>query len=242
MDELEHTPGSQYRGAPQAVGEVLGPIRLELRERGGVPGLGPGAEHRGGLGQRVSVRSQRGDAGHHARRDALGRHAIDVACSDLHEGLAGLPQPDDDLLDQERVAARRLVTRPAELVARALPQPLPHQTGDRGLAQQSGLDPARAVLESKLGKGIDADPGLARARRDRERQGHAIATTGQEGEKAQRRPIGPMGVVDDEQHRRALTQVPAQPVERVEQREVRVARGRSGSGRQRHLREPRVPG
>ena len=172
-----------------------------------------------------AVRSQRGDPGHDARRDALGRHAVDVAHRDLHEGLAGLAQPDDDLLDQKRVAARRLVTRPAELVARALPQPLPHQTGDRGLAQQAGLDPPHAVLESKLGEGIDADSGLARARRDRERQGHAIATTSQEREKPQRRRVGPMGVVDDEQHRRPLAQVPAQPVEGVEQREVRVARG-----------------
>ena len=88
MDELEHARRSQDPGAPQAVGEVLGSIRLELRERGGVPGLGPGPEYRGGLGQRVRVRSQRGDPGHDARRDALGRHAVDVAYSDLHEGLA----------------------------------------------------------------------------------------------------------------------------------------------------------
>ena len=40
MDELEHAPGSEDPGAPQTVGETLGSIRLELRESGGMPGLG----------------------------------------------------------------------------------------------------------------------------------------------------------------------------------------------------------
>ncbi len=150
----------------------------------------------------------------------------------------------DELVEQERVAAAGAVAGGGEGRVGLLPAALADERGGGRLAQRRRPHEERLATVAQLlqrrrvgGRGV----GLRRAGGDDQRQRQPVEPGGEEAGEAQRRRVGPVGVVEQQHERPLGGEVGDQPVERVEHRERRVGRGlrrwapprprRSGRGR-----------
>ncbi len=134
---------------------------------------------------------------------------------DLH---AGLDQVADDLLDEERVALGLFVQGTRERPCRHLPRPQPHELGSLGVVQsldvQLGGEPVAAELGQRVRERVAA---LGRAVRAQDQQTRGVRRPRQVPQQQQRRPVGPLQVVEHEQHRGRTRQVRQQPDDGLEQ-------------------------
>ena len=182
----------------------------QSRELGGNVERDAVPQHRRGPGQRRRLRAQprqrRRDGARHRRRGDLG----DALGARGREGDAVGAQRPHQLPEQERVAARGVVAGAREGV---VDWPvLPQQSPDAVEPERRRLDPRRRrvladLRERTLLRGAGSDQ-----QRDRER----LHPPGDVREEAQRGLVGPVRVVDHEQHRCLLGKVGDQPVEAVE--------------------------
>jgi hypothetical protein len=139
------------------------------------------------------------------------------------------------LVEQERVAAGRDVACAPELLSDRAVQSRRRQRVCRRRAQGARLDHRRMRLQPQLAQQRGLGARLAGAQREHERDWHALQPAGEVQQKAQRRAVGPVNVVDCQQQRRALGEVRHQPVQPV-QDAVRCIRA---LGRRRRRREDR---
>ena len=173
-------------------------------ERDAVP------QHRRRPGQRRRLRAQprqrRRDGARHRGRGDLG----DALGARGREGDAVGTQRPYQLPEQERVAARGVVARARE---RLVDGPvLPQQSPDAVEPERRRLDPRRGrVLADRRECTL-----LRGAGRDQQRDRERLHAPGDVREEAQRGLVGPVRVVDHEQHRCLLGKVGDQPVEAVE--------------------------
>jgi hypothetical protein len=125
-----------------------------------------------------------------------------------------LAQGGDELAQQERVAARRIPAGARERVAdRAAGRRGQHALhpghGQRGGQDALDVGVGRKDIEDRVGAGRRPGP-------DQERDGERADAAGEVGHEPQRRLVGPLRVVDDEDERAVRRRVDDEPVEAVE--------------------------
>ena len=228
MREGQPVAGREQPGGDERVGGGRGALRGHPGERGRVPRLGgledcERARQRRGLARqarkprghpaRDGPRPERGDA---LRPRRVGRYAL------LRAGRR-------ELLDEEWRPAGGLHRGGSERRCRDGAEPLGQDPGHRRLAERTRADDGGAGVALEDAEHGVALAGLARSQGEHEREGELVQARAQEGEEAQRRGVGPVGVVDEQQQRALRGQVRAEPVEAVEHGEARVRSGRRGT-------------
>ena len=225
----ERVDEAQRRFRPQD----LGP-----RERaGGVgharlvePGQGGDGGQRGALGQ-DGDRAGDGDRVRRQPREPDDHRARDRARADLehHAGVRGVGphavglERGQQLAQIERVAARRRVAGSAKGLLGLRPEPLAHERAHGVGAQRDGADRDRGRVVGDLAQQRHVGPGLVRAHGGGHEDRLVLEPARKVGEKAQRRPVAPVQVVDRQQQRPLGGQVERDPVQAVQRREGHVA-------------------
>jgi hypothetical protein len=128
----------------------------------------------------------------------------------------------DQLAQEQRIAARGAVAGAAELVVR-LAERSAHEVGRRLLAQRPQAQRQPRTALGELTPERARRFGIGNAARHGQQDRDAFQASGHVAEEAQRRRIGPVGVVDGEHQRAAVGEVRGQPVEAVERPEGRVS-------------------
>ena len=152
--------------------------------------------------------------------DALGQsEPLELGRARAAHVDAGLDQVADDLLDEERVSLGLLVQRVCERARRGLTRSSAHELGRLGLAQspdvELGGEPVAAKLAERVRERVA--PPLGRAVCGEDQQPSRVRRPRQVAQQQQRRPVGPLDVVEHEQHRRRAGQLGQEPDDRLEQ-------------------------
>jgi hypothetical protein len=216
-------------GQDLAAHERLGRRRrapgVDPGDRGGEVHVGVGVEHRDRARQHRRLLWQPRQAQQHIARDGARPQLTDTtrargARLDIPAG-----QRPDELRQQERVAAGRLVASAAEHGVRRRTERGADDARARGFGQRLG--------HHRLG-GLGAygfqelcrSTGLTATHRDDNRHRDALEPACQVDQPSQRSRVRPLRVVDAQQQRRARREVRRQPVQTVLRRERRVLAGR----------------
>jgi len=232
VDELQRVPVAQDRHRGQGVRGLRGDLAVELGKRRGVAQLGALAEHRDGTRELVGGATHPPQTGGRRARDRLRRDLLDAACGRvLGDDAVGLEDP-QQLLQQERVAARRDVTGTRKLLRARTGKLLFDEHHRRRLAEK-----ARAQHGADKRGLRDRGQPLARTLTDTggvDDQDRELADAAREiRQERDRRIVGPMGVVDRDQQRLLDRQICRQPVQAVQDRAgIRAGTARRRGGRQ----------
>ena len=241
VDEAQRFPRFQHSDVGERVGERSGPGRCELGEQRGGDERRLLAEHRDGPGEGRRVRIQPADAHQHRGADAArGQSAHAVGIERVRRvGLE--PQLGEQLGQQERVAAADVVTGMAQLVIRGRIPRRPDQDRHRGLTEWPGPEHGRAGRQDERPQQGPVELGGGPGGHG-DQDGEPREPVGEVVEEAQRRLVGPVGVVDGQQHGLAFGQVRRQPVQAVQPGEVGFRRARFGTRAEQRRRQLRGPG
>ena len=145
-----------------------------------------------------------------------------LAADDADRGDALLSQRLDQRADQKRRATRRLPARRRELSLRLDTQAGGHQRSHPPGGERRHGDHLGRRVHRQRGQQLLALSRLGRPSPQQHRGGQLLQARQQKRQKAQRRTISQVGVIDH-QHQGALRrQVGAQPVQAVQDRERRV--------------------
>ena len=135
--------------------------------------------------------------------------------ADLHPGL---DQVADDLLDEERIALGLLVQGMGECTRGAHPGPHPDELGGLGLAEPPEVELGGEAVPAQLAERVrERVPALGRPVRADDQQARRVRGASEMAQQQQRRPVGPLEVVEHEQHRRRPRELDEQPHHRLEQ-------------------------
>jgi len=222
VDEAELRGRSQHVGAGQLVGGGARLRRRQPGERGGLRQRRVVAEHRDG------ARERRG-----AGRQPLqppGRRALDRRRPERGQPAGvGARRPQlrqlqlgDQLPREEGVALRRLPAGGAEGVV-GVRQRGPHERRGRLGAERQQLAPLHERMRGERRERVAA--ALPRTGRDDDQQRQVLAALRGVEERAHRGVVGGVGVVDGEHQRPLLGDVGGDPVEAVQERELRRTGG-----------------
>ena len=241
--------GAQDAGGGELGDRPRGLLPVEAGEMGDAVGAGVVAQHRDRDGERLDALGQAREPQRDRAGDRLGR---DLARPARARGVgrhALLGERADQLAQQQRVAAGRLVHGGGEL-RRDL------GAGELAGERAAGVGAEAARAQHLVGRGEQVgELGLERragAHREQDDHRQALDAAGEVPEPAERDRVGPLRVVDEQRQRLALGEVDGQPVERVQRGERRVlavraelrgaglaqqpARGARGPGEQRLAR------
>jgi hypothetical protein len=196
VHERDRRPADQDVGALQLGRRAVDGVVVQSRQPAGQRQRHPVAEDRRRLGQARGRRAEPGKARADHRRDGRGRDGAqrrDLAGDRLDTTHRQRPA---ELVQQQRVAARGVVCRPAERRIGAGAELLPEDDGARLRAE-------RARMEDHVGQ-----PGehrrMARPLGDGHEERRVIGPSGGAGEQAPRGDVGPLRVVAREEHRTLL--------------------------------------
>ena len=195
----------RVRGAARCVG-------LQARERCRDRGLNAVAEDHDRSGERVRFGRQPAQAGQRGAADRAGGLALDQR--GVGRGGGDVGQFAQELAEQERVAARdpRAGGNEGRLRVAA------DHPADGGLAEVVWLED----VEGRVGR-EDVEHRLARAGGHHQTRGEPVEALREVREPAQRRRVGPVEVVDEEQQRLFGGEVRGQPVQAVQGGRVALA-------------------
>jgi hypothetical protein len=234
MDELERAPVAHNACRGQHVRGLDGNGVVLLCERCGVAKLGAATKHRQGARQVIGCRPQPSQARERRQHDRRGRDLLDPRDARIvRDDVVALKRP-QQLMQQERVAARGHAAGVRELLRARPVKQLFDQQRDRGLsedrwaqhgAHQLGLGDRRQRAAGTLAdtRGVhNHDRKLRHARR-------------KVGDKTDRRGVRPLRVIDGDQQRLLNRQVRRQPIQPMQDR----ARFLPGSVTYRHRRQDR---
>ena len=223
MNEAERRLRAQDLGPDQLAGRrgrralVAAGQRRDRPERRALPEHRRRARDGAGVGRQPREPQQHGardraraDRAHHAGLPAPRLHAL---------GLERAEQ----LAQQQRVAAGRLVAGGAERRVGAGAEALAHELIDRGEAQRPRAQRERRGVAGDLAEQRRVGRRLAGAQRGGDERGDAVEPAGEVGEEAQRRAVAPVQVVDREQQRPLGGEVEREPEEPVQRGERRAA-------------------
>ena len=209
--------------AHEVVGRVRSGLLVEPGEvRGGRPVRGP-AEHRDGSGERDGRRAQ--------ARQAVADHVLHGAGADALHGLHGgrarrvdalLGERVEQLADEQRVPSGHAVAGVAEPVWRLWPEALAHQARDRRLAQRTRSQHGHRRIGGQLGQQRAVLAGLGVARGHDEQDAQFLDAPREVAGERHRAGVGPVQVVDHDDHRAAVGDVHEEPEQPVQQLELRV--------------------
>jgi len=243
VDEAQRPALLQDPGGGQLVGRAGGGTGIQAGQAGREPEVRL-AQHGRRRRQLPSGRGQAAEPLHDRLRDRARRQCRHPGRRCRGRLDARLGDRPDELLDQERDAARHLMAGRRESRLHIGPQPQPHQLGHRSLAQRHEHE--------NLGRRVGGNrrnqrravrgPGGPRRGNDRDRQ--FVQPPPQVVHKAQRGLVSPVHIVDAQQQRGAPRQVRAQPVQPVQDRERRVKQrpGRTLLGSRDAEQRRRMPG
>ena len=198
-----------------------GDVFPEPGDAGGERELGVVAEHGDRPRQLVRVRAERGEPVQDEPAHGRGPDVLDLARGGGRRRDPGRVDGVQQLAQEQRVAARRRVTRAAELLRRVGAQALPCQRDRRGLAERPRVQRdgggARGHLHPDRAGFVDRWT-------SREQHGdrQPLDALREEGQEAQRVLVHPVAVVDRHEQRRPVGEVDDQPVQAVERLEARV--------------------
>jgi hypothetical protein len=165
---------------------------------------------------------------HDRVRDRARREARDAGTGRRRRLDAFFGDGAEEFADQERNAAGHLVARGREGGLHVGAERQPHEFGHRVLAQRREYQDLGRRLggEGRKHRRTVRRLGGPRGGDDRDRQ--FLQPSPQIVQKAQRGLVSPVGIVDAQQHRAALAEVRAQPVQPVQDRE-RGVKQRAGN-------------
>ena len=238
----QRTDGGVAQQRVAQAAPVGGVEQVRLGERGRRRGARARVQPGEGAGRarRVVLAEQRERLGEHAGVGRDAREAVEQELLDPRRqggrDLAGVRVVGRDvrgaqllgqLAHEQRAAARPRGARADERRPRLVPQDLREHLGDPVGRQRLG--PQGAGAEQRVERRVPGGPALvAHAEEHRHRQ--ALQARREVGEEAQRRLVGPLGVVDDEREGPGRGQAGDEPVQAV-QRAVQVAgAGLGGAG------------
>ena len=192
-------------------------LRRPAGQRDDAAQVGVGAEHGDGARHAGGVVGQ----AHEPHRDRA-QHRLRRQRADPR-GVLGRRPPAlaayrrDELLEQEDVALGHPPAGVAERLVGAVEGRRDHAA--RALARQRQR-PHRAAADVRrdLGQQVVRGVGLAEAARDDDRDGHLVEALQEVEDQSQRRAIGPVDVVDRDEHRPGLGEVGQHPEEPVHDR------------------------
>lgn len=230
VDEFERLHALEYARRPEPVGGVGGLFRAQPGDVRREFGRDLGAEHGAGPGVADGGGAEAFDAGDEAA--ALGRGG-EVA-QQVGAGLGGDEAAVAHLRGQldrfEGVAGGDGPAFAAERVVGVAAEGFADESGDGGGAErfESEGAPARAARQSAQGLGVVRE--FFRSVGDDEQERQFLGAWSERGEPAQGLRVGPVGVVEDEDHGGLLHgEVGEHPVEAVAQA-LRVGRRAFGGG------------
>ena len=180
----------------------------------------------GDLGEQLVLDATAGDRGHAQDGRCCLRHCGDVSEQDLAERRrearagAALAARGQQLLGEERVAVRAAVDIRHELGVGLRAEDRAEQRGDLGAAETGEVDPLDAAPAIQFGEPRQqrvATVELVAAERADEQDGHVPEGPDEVGDGLAGCAVGPVQVLDDQQHRRALGKPLEQAEERLEQ-------------------------
>jgi hypothetical protein len=213
MNELEWVDTREDVRPDQEVGRPRGGGVLDVHEGGRQVQLGAPPEDGDGARQRSRHRSQAHQPKQQLPRDALRRDPADpkrVGPVALH---AIVLQSRDELAQQEGIAARRGVARPAELVVRVGREERADELRGRRRCEWREEHNVSAGVAGEARDEVAVGPGLRGSVGHEQQDRQLTETAGKVVQEAQRRGVGPVCVVDGQQQRSALGQIRRQPVE-----------------------------
>ena len=245
VGEVELAARRQDRRGQQRVGDLRRLRKLEPGERAHVAKWRVRAEDAERLQERLRSRGEVGDLSREDTRDAVGSEGRDAGGRLVGRLAAVGRDRGDERAHEQRVAARRLVTRAAEAIARRLAERRPHQLRGRSGAERGRADRIARRQRHELTDELGLRGSVAAAQRDEHEHADARETCAKVSEIAQRGAVGPVAIVDRQQQRRPSGNVRGQPVQPVQRRMRHVlarypgARCAGGERRARKLRGTR---
>ena len=242
--------GGEDRGADRRVEDRRGRLAVDPRQRHQRAQVGTAAEHRRRADDVGTAAVESRGALDHPGADPLGADRRDPLGGDRLGLPVAFTELGDQRLDQQRVAAGRLVAGGLDRRRGGVADPLADDLRGRRLAQQRRPDRREGEGGAEPVQGLGLDARLVRPRRQGDHRGDAVEPLPQVTDEAQRGDVGPVRVVDREDQRTALGQSDHQPEESVQRSlgrgEVDVAGIAEAEDRrrQRHRpgEEPRSPG
>ena len=228
MDEVKRRLGPEDRSAHQRFRRIERLVRRLLGERGRPLQRRAAPENRDRTGKLAGRGRKANNAQQHRARDAFGHelgHRFRPAClgrdplrSQFHRQLA----------QEERVAPGNTVACAAELIRRVLAQRGADEPGSAAAAQRPGLYEPRLRNSGQRMQKIRI-AGLCEWPGSEDEPERVILHPRREiGQKTEGRRIGPVDVVDRNEHRSLRRKVRDQPVETVHRSE-RISGGASRS-------------
>ena len=225
MDEAQRRLGREDLGPGEGRQALADRRPVEPGQRGHRRQVGAVAEHGDGGGDLGRRGRQPGQAHEHGARDGVRADVADhVEMARVGRHAVGV-QRGEQLAQQQRVAAGGAVAGGAEQVVRLLAQAGPDQRRDRRGAQRARADDRRARTAGDLPEQGGVGARIGRALRGGDEDRLALQAAGEVGQPAQRRPIGPLNVVDEQHQRPVDREVERQPEQAVQRGERALGLG-----------------
>lgn len=225
MHEGERVLARQHLYPRQPAGDPRGSVRLHSRHGGSHAQRPAVAQDRHRRGKRPGLRRHPLDTSRHAVPECgYGRLPHRLRCD---RGLAIARDGAQKLAQVERVAGARLAEGAAHLAVR-VGDLRAHDLRHRRRAQGAGGERERLRVGTQIVEQLSGRARLGRAQGQEQRDGQVPDPAGQVAQRAQRRLVSPVQVVDHDEQGLPCGEVRRHPVERVENGEARFrARARA---------------
>ena len=233
VHEPQRRPGLEYSDPGPPVRRRSGVRQTDAGQGGGVPQRRSISQDRGRPGKLTSHRPEPCHPQRHRPRDRPGAQVRHPPGGCLVGLDAVRAQFLGQFTHQKGITAAHRVAHRHELLGGCGSGYPGQQCPHRRLAQRTGghdalrgdlLQPRKAIRRRPGGRDLSRAPG------NRQRNRQARQAVSQVQHETQRRLIGPLQVVNGDQHRRGPAGIHGQPVQAVHHRERRIARGRRGTG------------
>lgn len=203
MHEAERLGGLEDPGGGQVLDRGRDRVELELGDLGDVAQLGDAVEEGDRLGDREALGAGHRGAMHDRPYEPVRRCGVHVRGESVRVGCAvGSGEVVEQREEQRRVATRRLVTGHVEpCLHRGGAEPVVDQLGDRRSREGSELDATGRRLGEERVEGLVGQHVLRWQQREDHDQGTAVDPTAHEVQPVERRGVGEVHVVDDENER-----------------------------------------
>ena len=212
---VQHARPDQQIGGPRRVGGC------EPGQPGRLVQLGPLQNgHRPSQARRVGTQPH--ETQHRPAAQGGGRDVLYFGCRRGDRRDLLLSQSFDQRADQKRRTAGRLPAGRRELRFGLDTQAGRHQRGHPPRGERPHRDHLGRRIHRQGGQQLPTLSGLGRPSPEQHRDMQLLQAGQQEGQKAKRRTVSPMGVIDHQRQGALRRQVGAQPVQPVEHRERRV--------------------